>query len=243
MENIPFHPYQLRIDIVPQPDEQISQELEIKYLDLFSKFQTWTDIQITNYILGFEISETGKPHMQCIVWFKSIIPSNKLSKYRNWWKKYSAETYQPVSLTKSIKPEHLAMYCSKSAQTFSNIAPDILEQLPKWKSNKEEIYKIKQMKKQEQLLKLIKTCLRENPIPEPTEPGLLNPDNNYYKCCECESMYYLEPWFKKHLRLFSVVYWEIYQSPMRRHTGLKLLLQLKIMTHKTYIKCIYKNLF
>lgn len=248
MTDIEGHPYSLRVDLPLPNEEQITQEQDCKFLQIFSQFQDWTDSNILNYIIGFELSEKGKPHLQSIIWFEEPLPQTTLSKYRNWWKKYSAETYQPVSLTKSIKPESLSIYCMKDKNFTTSLPTNITSQFPIWR---DKLSKSQRLSKKELFLKLSYEYIQNNPEKfqiSPTETITNNPyyNQNYKEfgnaqqtlTCINNPCYYLQ-----YLETFSNIYYQIYNSPMRRHTGIHALMHLNILTHEDYTTILYKNFF
>lgn len=62
-------PYSLRVDIPKAEEEQITLDQRTVFHELFQVFEDWTDIEVTDYIIGFEISSNSKPHLQSIIWF------------------------------------------------------------------------------------------------------------------------------------------------------------------------------
>lgn len=237
MDSIPNHPYQLRVDILPQyglPNQKIPKECIKYYNHKFSDFQKWVDIPMTNWLIGYEISEKGKPHLQSIVWFEEILTQTKLSKYRNWWKQYSAKTYQPVSLTKSIKPKHLAIYCTKGSEVYTNLSEEIVFQIPQWSDDIKKVAEDKRIEKMQLFDKVCTDYVSNNPISSFASDF---PCNGHIVLHEDPQIYY------SYLKAFSLMYYEIYHNPLRRHSGINQLIKNKILTHDNYIKFLYKNFF
>lgn len=194
-------------------------------VDLFSKFKKFSGL-ILNYIVADEVSEKGKRHLQCIIWFSKILEQITISKYRNWLKQFSAKTKQSVSFTKSIKPESLSSYCMKDKNFITNLSPEIVSQIPDWRENlnrKKDEFK----KKQKELF--YKKC---QDYVKFRSDIVIDPDDY---ACYATCMEYLE--------YFSQIYFKIYESPMRYHTGLSVLFKFKLLSHKKYVNCIYERLF
>ena len=106
--------YQLRVDL---SDNNVIE----KWLKHYSP--PW-------YLYGRELSATGKPHVQGIVWFKK---KQQMAKLRNWFKGKTLQTKQPVSFTKAKKVESLIKYCSKDGDVKTNLSKKDLERLGTWK--------------------------------------------------------------------------------------------------------------
>ncbi len=75
--------YQFRVDVAAEEGLTLVMQWMQKY-----------DVQY--YIVGAEVSDSGKNHFQCILWFKELVNTTKL---RNWWKGKTLATKQPVSMT------------------------------------------------------------------------------------------------------------------------------------------------
>ena len=87
------------------------------------------------YIIGLEISDLGKEHFQCILWFQSRINQSKL---RNWWKGKTADTKQPVSFTSAKKIKNLAKYTMKDKNFQTNLSSEELDNIGKWEKKLEK---------------------------------------------------------------------------------------------------------
>lgn len=250
--DISGYPYMLRVDMIPHPQDAevdyiMCSELEVKYLTIFKTFQDWSDTSIHDYILGFEISENGKPHLQAILWFHTILPQTKLSKYRNWWKKYATDTYQPVAFTKSIKPDSLAIYCMKDNQFTSSLPPETISKFPEWRDNLKKPDKIS---KKDLFLKMCMDYINNNKQEfQQTHSQLIasNPHYEFEKKTGSSNQtykHYLNPgYYLQYLERFSMIYYEIYKTPMRRHSGINALFYTKILNHADYISNLYSNFF
>lgn len=112
-----MYAYQLRVDL---SDNQYME----KWLKRYEP--PW-------YLYGMEISSTGKPHVQGIVWFAE---QQQMAKLRNWWKGKTLNTKQPVSFTKAKKVKSLIKYCSKDGNVKTNLSKKDLETLGTWKDKK-----------------------------------------------------------------------------------------------------------
>ncbi len=111
-----LYAYQFRVDV-----ENITE-----YTTIFEFIKKY---DVKHYIIGAEVSKSGKPHFQCILWFASKINATKL---RNWWKGRTATTTQPVSLTSAKKIKALGKYCSKDKNYVTNLTKEEMELIGKW---------------------------------------------------------------------------------------------------------------
>lgn len=224
---IPGSPYSLRVDLpllgtescvyTSYSSENISDMLG--YFKSFSK--------MSHYLVAYEISAQDKPHLQCIVWFPDIISQTTMSKYRNWWKlKYASQTTkQPVSFTKSIKPDSLLQYCMKDKSYVSNISSEILDTIPEWR-DKLIFSSSKKIDKRKQFLKLcsdhvIAVCLSD----------------------ELESQIEYGFQYLPYLTKFSEIYYGLYKSPIRRCTAINALIHTKLLSHSEYIRHSFNSFF
>ncbi len=108
--------YQFRVDVHDISDMSLMFEFMKKY-------------DVKHYIVGAEVSENGKPHFQCILWFLEKINSSKL---RNWWKGRTPENAQPVALTSAKKIKSLGKYCSKENNFVTNLTKEEMQLIGKW---------------------------------------------------------------------------------------------------------------
>lgn len=224
--NVPGTPYSLRVDIPPasSPDENPSQTM----YNHFKDFITWVkpNFPILNYILGFETSDNNKPHMQSIIWFSKTLPVNIPTKYRNWWKRHAADTYQPVSLTKSIKPDSLASYCMKDGDFATTLPSDIVSTFPEWR-DKLNSHKSKENQKK-RFREECKEYIVNNPNPMHLTDtwGDTNPE-----------------YFLTYMIAFSKIYYKIYNTPIRRNFGFQILLENNLISHELWCSMLFRNFF
>lgn len=114
--------YQLRVDITL--DEAVT------------RFMEWREkYKVTHYIVGLEISENGKPHIQALVWFDKKLEN--VTKVRNWWAGKCSKTRQPISCTSAKKITNLASYCMKGKNYVTNLQKEQLDLLPMWLDKQE----------------------------------------------------------------------------------------------------------
>jgi len=109
--------YQFRVDITPNVGLPLLKEWMKKY-------------DVKYYICGEEVSDEGKPHFQCVLWFDTRVNTTKL---RNWWKGKTLATKQPVSMTSAKKIRNLAMYTMKEYKFITNLTKEELGRIGKWK--------------------------------------------------------------------------------------------------------------
>ncbi len=112
-----FYAYMLRVDV----DHD-------KAIKLFS---TWREkYNCAYWIIGLEHGDqTGKQHIQGIVWFESL---QKMDKLRNWFRDKVNKTTQPVAFTSAKKITNLAKYCLKDGNYETNLTKDEIEKIGKW---------------------------------------------------------------------------------------------------------------
>ncbi len=84
---------------------------------------------VKNYIVGAEVSDLGKEHFQCILWFEEKVNASKL---RNWWSGKTNTTKQPVSLTSAKKIKNLAKYTMKDKNFITNLTKEEIVMIGKW---------------------------------------------------------------------------------------------------------------
>lgn len=236
-----LYAYSLRVDQAPipyDPDFSLSDHLE-QLFELFTGYietKIQPDNEAQEFIVSHEIASSGKPHLQAIVWFVDPLTPNNMSQIRNYWRKFCADTYQPVSFTKSIKPDSLASYCLKDTdldhcEFVTTLTCDELNQIPKWRDS---LGKLNPKKKYEQFESQCKVYLEDNPF-EPcyyTEYGV-----------QCDLAHAKKRAIMNYLIRFSQIYFNIYHAPLRRMSGLKILLELGILAHYSYIESLYGNFF
>jgi len=111
-----LYAYQFRVDV-----DDITE-----YTTIFEFIKKY---DCKNYIIGAEVSELGKAHFQCILWFSTEINATKL---RNWWKGRTSATAQPVSLTSAKKIKSLGKYCSKDSNFITNLTKEEMKLIGKW---------------------------------------------------------------------------------------------------------------
>lgn len=108
---------------------QFRVDLDID-LGLTKVMEFMTKYKVQYYICGAEISDLGKHHFQCILWFKEKQNTTKL---RNWWAGKADTTRQPVSMTSAKKIKNLAMYTMKEGNFTTNLKEDEVKAIGKWK--------------------------------------------------------------------------------------------------------------
>lgn len=114
--------YQLRVDI--KLDEAIK------------RFMEWKEkYNVTHYVVGLETAESGKEHIQALVWFENKLEN--VTKVRNWWQGKCSKTRQPISCTSAKKVQNLASYCMKGKNYVTNLEKEQIDQLPTWVDRKE----------------------------------------------------------------------------------------------------------
>lgn len=120
--------YMLRVDCLEQGDST--------YTDAIKCFHEWKQkYDCVYYIIGKEISEKGKIHLQSIVWFESEQDKSKL---RNWWKSRSAKTKQSVAFTSAKKVKNLAKYSMKDNNYVTNLHNEEIQRIGKWETAKQK---------------------------------------------------------------------------------------------------------
>jgi len=113
---------------------QFRVDLEKEYgLTRVMEFMEKYDVQY--YICGAEVSDLGKHHFQCILWFNSGVNTTKL---RNWWKGKTLDTKQPVSLTSAKKIKNLSKYAMKENNFITNLTKEELVKIGKWAKKVQE---------------------------------------------------------------------------------------------------------
>lgn len=112
-----FYAYMLRIDI--------------NHDDAIPTFMKWKEkYRCAYWILGLEFgSETGKPHIQGIVWFESLQKKDKL---RNWFRNKVDCRKQAVAFTSAKKITNLSKYCMKDGNYVTNLTASEIELIGKW---------------------------------------------------------------------------------------------------------------
>lgn len=114
--------YQLRVDI--SLDEAVT------------RFMEWREkYKITHYVVGLETAESGKEHIQALVWFEEKLEN--VTKVRNWWQGKCSNTRQPISCTSAKKIVTLASYCMKDKNYLTNLEQEQIELLPTWVDREE----------------------------------------------------------------------------------------------------------
>lgn len=125
-----YYAYMLRVDCPSTHDEQKYKDFD----DTLKHLKEWGDrYDLVYYIAGQEYSNTGKPHLQAIVWFEKLVDKNKL---RNWWKTRSANTKQSVAFTSAKKIKSLAKYSMKDKNYVTNLHIDEISKIGKWETAK-----------------------------------------------------------------------------------------------------------
>ena len=230
--------YQFRVDV----DEE---KHDVKVLDaIIDKFQEYVAssrihpaTECTDYIISCEKSpSSGKLHWQGILWFSSILTPNNMSQIRNYFRKYATATYQPVSFTKSIKPESLASYVLKENDVpfITTLSDEDIAKIPKWRDS---LAKDKEQKE--------KKVIFEAKCKEYAESQNYNREIYFTKSCGimCGSREAAERAIMSYLTEFSQYYFDIYKSPMRRMTGISILIKLGLLDHHSYVESLYGNFF
>ena len=130
------------------------------------EFTTYLEKEFGYWLIGREVSPTGKDHLQCFV----ITPNAKvLSKKhttrirnyikRKWSVKKDIKGHQPVSLTQAKFPDKLYNYCIKDGRHSTNIPDDMLPLIQDYANKLRETRKATQWK---EILKIINTCKTHN---------------------------------------------------------------------------------
>lgn len=229
------HAYSLRVDYnLSHPlwcDEDSSwMEFSLKYIPSLG-------LEMSDHLCVYELSENGKPHYQCILWFSSQLSTNNMSQIRNWWRldTRSARTYQPVSFKKSTSPDSLASYCLKNqgvicSEDQCSLSVEQLAAIPAWSNTLGE----KKLKKKELFNKKCADYLKLVPY----APHYYS-ENGY----QCSLRQAHSRAIMCYLTEFSRFYFEIYSSPMRRMQGISILIKLQILDHQSYVESLYGNFF
>lgn len=112
-----FYAYMLRVDIC--------------HTKAITTFMEWRNkYHCAYWILGLEFaSETGKPHIQGIVWFETLQKKDKL---RNWFRNKVDDTKQAVAFTSAKKITNLSKYCMKDGNYVTNLNPNEIDAIGKW---------------------------------------------------------------------------------------------------------------
>lgn len=112
-----FYAYMLRVDV------DHSKAIKL--------FTTWREkYNCAYWIIGLEHGDqTGKQHIQGIVWFEGL---QKMAKLRNWFRDKVNKTTQPVAFTSAKKITNLAKYCLKDGNYETNLTKDEIEKIGKW---------------------------------------------------------------------------------------------------------------
>lgn len=192
---------------------------------------------IIHYIVGFEISEHGKPHYQSIVWFTDPLPVNHPTKYRNWWKRHTppkppnVKKYQPVSLKAAIKPENLSIYCMKDSNFITNLDSKTLSSFETWIA-KLNSHNCKTTENRKTFRNKCRDYIQS-----------INKDSMMYPCYTDSWGDTIPEYYYTYLTKISQIYYDIYKSPMRRNVGLSVLMDNNLLSHKLYISLIFRNFF
>lgn len=228
--------YQFRVDV------HLDQH-DIKFLDAtIDKFQEYVtqklrpETECTDYIISCETAPTsGKLHWQGILWFSTILTSNNMSQIRNYFRKYATATYQPVSFTKSIKPSSLASYVLKENDVpfITTLSEEDIAKIPKWRDSLEKVTPKKKKEQFEFRCKEYAESINYNREIYYTKPGGIM----------CGSREANERAIFSYLAEFSQNYFDIYKSPMRRMTGISILIKLGLLDHSSYVESLYGNFF
>jgi hypothetical protein len=112
-----YYAYSLRVDI-PHGNHEVINEWLTKYNAAY-------------WIIGEEVSEQNKQHLQCIIWFES---RQQMPKLRNWWKGKTSTTKQPVSFTSAKKITSLGKYCKKDNKFVTNLSPEEILKIGNWET-------------------------------------------------------------------------------------------------------------
>lgn len=226
-------PYQLRIDINDAPNSVTA------FINThFVKFKNWSKVPIVDYIMSPETSENHKLHFQCIIWFERLLTNVQTSQIRNYIKALPvvAETYQPVSFTKSIRPHSLSSYCCKTGLFITSLTKQQQSQIPAWLSSLELKLKQKQLKDNKKSL-FVKQCLAYVTL-NPHLHDVNTTTTTIYNTTVVNPFHFIN-----YLQEFSKIYYSIYESAMRRHTGINMLFKAKLLTHEQYCRSLYENFF
>lgn len=137
-----YFAYMLRVDIAHD-----------KALPLFNK---WKEMyKCTHWIIGLEFgSETGKEHIQGIVWFECL---QSMPKLRNYFRDKVDKKKQAVAFTSAKKITNLSKYCMKGGVFDTNLSQSQIESIGKWNVGDGSIYKFTK-----DLCDLIERLIEEN---------------------------------------------------------------------------------
>lgn len=230
--------YQLRVDClnasyIPPGEEEGSPQAFMEHIieEVFWHYLDEQELELADWIVAYEIADSGKPHWQGILWFAEPLTPNNMSQIRNWFRKHAANTYQPVSFTKAIKPDTLASYVCKDGEYVTTLDEDQISRIPKWRDS---LGKLNPKKKKE----LFESQCTEYVKSHPFEP-------HYYteNGAQCSTRDAHNRAILSYLTTFSSFYFKIYQSPIRRMSGITILLKLGILEHHSYISSLYGNFF
>lgn len=118
-----YYAYMLRVDILNDFNEAVEW------------FHDWKQkYDCVYYIVGQEISNDGKPHLQSIVWFENEISLKDKPKLRNWWNDRSANTKQSVAFTSAKKIKSLAKYSKKDENFITNLHDEEIKKIGNWEN-------------------------------------------------------------------------------------------------------------
>jgi len=116
--------------------------VDIDHDEAFPLFNKWKDkYKCTHWIVGLEFgSETGKPHIQGIVWFECL---QSMTKLRNYFRNKFPSTCPPgsVAFTSAKKIQNLSKYCMKDGVYKTNLSPSQIESIGKWNVGEGSDYK------------------------------------------------------------------------------------------------------
>lgn len=250
------HSYSLRVDVgLVGDDESINQLLDLDdqaFLDrAIEDFIIWVSTivplnSLSKHLVALEVApDSGKPHWQGILWFDNLLTPNNSNQIRQWFKQWASHTYQPVSFKKAIKPESLSAYCMKSLPTVMNTSMSLLEieSIPKWRETLGKKAKAAELAKKRRI-QFEKACfdyLKNKPDPYSEDSYQKFYHSEYGTQCSAQEAKSREMLF--YLTEFSQIYFAIYQSPIRRMSGIMILLKTGILDHDTYIRSLYGNFF
>ena len=233
-------PYSLRID-VPQlfQDALVIDQIHEWAHNRIEDFKFYSSVNVNSilhYICAIEISKNKKYHLQCIVWFSKELTTNEVNKVRNWWRVRAANTYQPVSFKRSVKPDSLQSYVTKDyiGMLHTNLSTNQQSLISKWRDSLGEI----KLNKREEFNKKVNEYMKDNPFPDPDTIAnqILISEQLSYESRKNSVI-------KQYLTKISSIYYDVYKSPMRRMIGLSALINHGIVHHHEYIESLYGNFF
>lgn len=168
-------------------------------LGLTKVMEFMTKYKVQFYICGAEISDLGKQHFQCILWFKEKQNTTKL---RNWWQGKADTTRQPVSMTSAKKIKNLAMYTMKEGNFTTNLSEDEVKSIGKWKkrlADAEWADRLEEYAKEydKEFEKFVEDNIQTYMFDKPADEEIF-----YYRSEKCEGFicYLLEFYRKNHRR-------------------------------------------